>query len=156
LRSLDSVKSIVYRRNDFQRLSIERIIPLLARKKPQNLEELRIVGCRIGPAITHDLVQELLNGTNLSKLSLVKTSMSSTSFALLCAYLEGARSLRVLDISSNDLTVLQMVRFLEVLEGDRKLRDLNLSWNRLMDPEATIIPSCLDPANDRAAERHAG
>ena len=49
-----------------------------------------------------------------------------------------------------------MAQFLEVLEGDRKLRDLNLSWNRLMDTEATIVPSCLDPSYDKAAERHAG
>ena len=60
----------------------------------------------MGSSITHDLVVELLNGTNLKKLSLVKASMSSPSFSLLCDYVEGSRSLRVLDISSNDLTVL--------------------------------------------------
>jgi hypothetical protein len=49
-----------------------------------------------------------------------------------------------------------MSRFLEVLDGDRKLTDLNLSWNRLLDLEATIIPSVLDPNSIKKAEKHVG
>jgi len=41
--------------------------------------------------------------------------------------------------------------FLEVISKDRKLLSVNLSWNRVMDPEPSVIASILDPnvANKR-------
>ena len=47
LKHLDNIKSIVYRRNQFGVQSLEAIIPLLQRRKPYHVEELRLVSCKV-------------------------------------------------------------------------------------------------------------
>ena len=103
MASLDHVKSIIYKLNEFQRGSLSFIKPLLSRRKPMNLEEIRLVSCKIGGSITHELIDDLMNRSTVSKLSLVKSNMSISSFYALCEYVRSSRTLREIDISNNDL-----------------------------------------------------
>jgi len=56
---LDNLKSLVIKKNEISRLSFEAMIPILQRKKPYHLEELRIISCKIRSSITHDLVETM-------------------------------------------------------------------------------------------------
>jgi hypothetical protein len=155
MHSLDHVKSIVYKLNEFQRASLSAIRPFILRRKPMNLEELRIVNCKIGPSITHDLISELMDGT-VAKLSLVKANMSYSSFYTLCDFVGKTRHLRELDISNNDLPMNLMVHFVsEVLSKDRQLVSCNISNNRLMPVTKTVIPSLI-PEKDGNGNVHKG
>ena len=61
IQSLSNIKTIIYRNNALQMLSIDQLTPLLARRKPMQLEELRIVNCNIGGCVTNALVEALLD-----------------------------------------------------------------------------------------------
>jgi len=115
MQSLDHVKAIIYKNNDFQQLSLSALSPLLTRRKPNNLEELRLVSCRIGGCITHGLIEELLNGSNIKKLGLVQANMSSVSFKNLCLYVKKSRTLRELDLSYNEVPMRLMSQMIEVI-----------------------------------------
>ena len=124
-------------------MSLDAITPLLSRRKPNNLEELRIVSCRIGGCITHGLIDALLDGSNLKKLGLVQANMSSLSFKGLCLYVKKSRSLRELDLSYNEIPMRLMSQLIEVIKSNRTLTNLDLSWNQIMDLDGSAVPSSL-------------
>jgi len=54
---LKDFKKIIYRYNVFAELSLNQLRILMARKIPNELEELRIENCKIEPAITSHLIE---------------------------------------------------------------------------------------------------
>mmetsp|Transcript_32855 Transcript_32855/g.50228 ORF Transcript_32855/g.50228 Transcript_32855/m.50228 type:complete len:94 (+) Transcript_32855:4497-4778(+) len=90
---LEKVRTLIYKNNEFGKASMENIYPLLHRRKPYHLEELRIVNCKIGPSVTHDLIDCIAEQTNLKKLSLVKANFSDSSFREFCEFVRENRSL---------------------------------------------------------------
>lgn len=145
MHKLDHVRAITYKRNDFIKTqTVENIIPLLVRRKPTNLEELKIINCRIGGAVTHRLIDALLKQSSLKRLSLVKANLTPASFNELLKFLAESRTLQHLDLSCNSLRHEQMFLLLEILSQDRKLLSVDLSWNTIMDTEASHLKSTLD------------
>jgi len=51
LAQLNDFKSITYKRNVFDELSLQEIVPLLHKRLPNHLEELRLIDCTIPKAI---------------------------------------------------------------------------------------------------------
>ena len=100
---LDHLKQIVYKNNDIRLHSIDRLGPILARQKPMQLEELRIVNCPIGATATNALIEILADQSNLTKFGLVKSAFSDVSFPNLCQFVAHSRTLREIDISNNGL-----------------------------------------------------
>ena len=143
MHSLDHVKALVYKNNDFQQLSLSALSPLLSRRKPNNLEELRLVSCNIGGPITHGLIDELLERSNIKKLGLVQANMSAVSFKILCAYVKKSRTLRELDLSYNEIPCRLMSQLIAVIKSNRTLTNLDLSWNQIMDLGESTVPSSL-------------
>ena len=59
MHNLEYVKSIIIKRNELVKVStIDALIPLLIRG--MNVEELRIINCKIGAAVTHKLAEALV------------------------------------------------------------------------------------------------
>jgi hypothetical protein len=56
---LNSFKSIIYKQNHFDELSLEAIKPILEKEVPSNLTELKIIDCKIVSKISQQLVFEL-------------------------------------------------------------------------------------------------
>jgi len=131
LVDLEHCKTIIYKMNIFSNLSLTALRPILHKRRPCNLEELRIVQCRINSAVTHDLITALTESSSLKRLGLVQVSFSNSSFSQLCDYIRDARSLIDLDLSYNELRPLQMFKLLEVISKDRKIINLDLSWNMI-------------------------
>ena len=56
LGQLNDFKSIIYKRNVFDQESLEAITPLMRKKLPNHLEELKIIDCRVSSKIINDLI----------------------------------------------------------------------------------------------------
>lgn len=91
LRKLDHVRSITYRRNEFGLESLAALEPLLARRKPRNLEELRLVSCKMNAATSNGLTEALLNASSLQRLSLANVSLSAAAFDNFLYYVRSAQ-----------------------------------------------------------------
>ena len=65
LRHLENIKSITYRRNELGPESLEALRPLLARRKPHNVEVLRIVSCKVSSLVSKGLTEALISGSTL-------------------------------------------------------------------------------------------
>lgn len=151
LQSQETIRAIVSRQNEFAERSFRALQPLLCRKKPKHLQELRLVRCNISQVIVHDLLAELVErNTAVSKLSLVKAHFNDGSFRRLIEFMRQNRQLRELDISHNALRQRHMLDLANVLAKDRKLVNLNLSWNFLWEVGASGTQEKKEPTKEKA------
>jgi hypothetical protein len=81
---LKDFKSIVYRHNEFGMKSAEAILNLTTRRKPYQLEELRINHCKTTPKVVTYLLRELVSVSYISKLSLVDANLGTEGMSLIC------------------------------------------------------------------------
>ena len=102
VNNLKYIKRIIYKDNEFHYESLCALRPILAKQKPHNLEELRLINCKIGASFTHDLLDLLLEGNYLKKLSLVKINLSIASFYKILRLIQESTMLIELDLSCND------------------------------------------------------
>lgn len=77
LTEQECFKSITYKHNHIDLLSFEIIIKMIKRPMPYNLDQLRVVNCRIGPKAIQTFLPQI-NDSNLRRLSLVKAGINST------------------------------------------------------------------------------
>lgn len=56
LHSQEKIYRIITRKNEFGERSLEALKPLLLRKNPMQLEELRLVDCQLNPLVLHQLL----------------------------------------------------------------------------------------------------
>ena len=70
-------KSITYKRNQLGLKSLDLIVKMIKRPMPQNLDQLKIVNCRLNPKAIQTFLPQI-HDSNLRKLSLVKTGINST------------------------------------------------------------------------------
>jgi hypothetical protein len=66
------------------------MFPIINRKNPFNLEELRIEDCKIEKEILKELFISLCENCLLSKLALVNVGIDEYSFEYLCVILENS------------------------------------------------------------------
>jgi hypothetical protein len=152
-------KSITYKANALDQLSVACILKMIARPMPSNLDELRIINCRISPPAIKLLVENITR-SNLRRLALVKAGIAgkpqregkaptaeeeeetgSYLFDKILILLRKSRSLIELDISWNRLGPDDLLELFKVLCNNRQLQNLNVSWNHIqeehkMDTEA--------------------
>ena len=72
-------KSVTYKKNSFENLenpasdlSMAVLVKLIHRPIPYNLDEVRIINCKIAPKAVQMFLEEI-QGSNIRRLSLVKT-----------------------------------------------------------------------------------
>lgn len=69
-------KSLIYKQNEMNELSIERLAPILEKRLPYHLFELKIVDCRINSTQITILMNLLVQKSQLRAFSLVNVHHS--------------------------------------------------------------------------------
>lgn len=131
LSNLEKFQSIIYRNNDFGMESAEAMGALLKKKFPNNLDELRIVNCRMAHHVSEYLMDTLLDASFLRSLTLINANLNDRSMKLICDFMDSNVYLQDLDLSWNKLHPTSWMPFLQQLKSNRRLRSLSLSWNQL-------------------------
>ena len=105
---------------------------VLARSKPHQLEELRIIDCKVHQAGS-ELLFNFLNEKScfISKFSYVNGNLNKQVVSQLFTFIQTNKNLRELDISHNSMSNGQMYDLMILLSKDRKLTHLDLSWNQI-------------------------
>ena len=130
---MQDLKSLIYHTNNFDEHCITKVAPLLRKKLPLHLDELRLINLNITGKISQELVQELRIKNQLSKLALVHVNLTDEAFDILIEVVSKSRNLKELDISWCERNYEDFIPFFEMLSGNRKLSYLNLSCNSLFD-----------------------
>ena len=108
-------------------MSLHNISPLLTRKHPNQLDELRLENCKISKEILLELLQTLNERCYLSKLGLVNVNLTEESFYELCELVEYSGFLEELDIRWAGIRPSVMSYLIEILRTNKRLKVLNLA-----------------------------
>ena len=100
------------------------------RKAPQNLNEFRLIQCKILSGTLDDIMCTLAS-SHVRKLALVDININDGNLSHILKLVAESRYLVELDISWNSLSPGSLSRFLEVLSKNRSLKNLNLSGNNI-------------------------
>ena len=130
---LNGFKSIVYKQNNFDDLSMQSLRPILKKLRPNNLSELKLIDCKISSKISQELIFELAIRCNLEKLSLVHSNLTDSTFKVLITVIRESQDLKHLDLSWCEKNSADFTSLYEVLSTNRTLTHLSLSWNTLFD-----------------------
>ena len=82
LQEQSNFKAFTYKFNVLGEKSVRQIVKLITREMPFNLDELRVINCKISPYATQMLLEDVPD-TSLRRLSLVKTQMNSQMFRMI-------------------------------------------------------------------------
>jgi len=82
------------------------------------LDEVRIINCKIGPKAVQMFLEEM-QGSNIRRLSLVKTEINKSLFEHVLQLIERSHSLIELDISWNKLRPLDLKKLFKLLSTNR-------------------------------------
>lgn len=73
---LKHVSSLVFKREEFGHKSVKLIKPLVERPRPYNLQELRLIDCKVQTHVTRELITTLRESNSLKVLALVNARIS--------------------------------------------------------------------------------
>ena len=120
LSKLKDFKSILYKMNSFRELSIQNLRPLLLKRLPNHLEEIKLIDCQLNGTHICKLI-DLLFETNsqLKTLSLVNANQTESSFDKIIQFLRESEFLQDLDLSWNKLPPTSWRKFLAVIAENR-------------------------------------
>lgn len=119
LSNLTHLRRFVCKNNEFSYNSYCILKNILERELPNQLDELRLNGCRLGKNLCIELFQYLTENCMLRKLGIVKAFLPNESVDSLILLINNNQFLIDLDISWNEL-------------GQAKMQDIavNLAQNR--------------------------
>jgi hypothetical protein len=136
---LDQVKDLVLRRTDIGKRSLDALIPSLYREYPNHLSCLRLINCKIGAKITHNLITALRQKNQLQTLALVNANIQDAAMLELGQLVKESKYLVDFDISWNLVKTTSYITLINALQDNRALKNLNLSWNKLVDHDTKNI-----------------
>lgn len=93
MSGMKEMRSIVLKGNEFHEQSLSSLEPILKRGYGNNLEELKLVSCKINPIITSKLITSLADFNKLKKLSLIECRLQDTDLRNLNSIIELTPSL---------------------------------------------------------------
>ena len=93
LTKLNDFKSIIYKMNGINQKSIDNLQPLLAKRLPNHLEELKIIDCKMSGSLIESLLNTLSKQSQLRKLALVNILHSDGPFLKVVQYLKESHHL---------------------------------------------------------------
>jgi hypothetical protein len=79
LQQLKDVKSIVYKLNQINQKSIDNLLPILDKRLPNHLAELKLIDCNVHPLMIEQLMNKLIDKSQLKSLSIVNVQLSEPS-----------------------------------------------------------------------------
>jgi len=126
---LESLQSFAIKGQEFGTQSIPKMYRLLDKQFPFQLQELKIIKCRIQPFETEALLDCLNRQSFIKTLVLMKVSFNTESLKKLCLFIERNSYLRQIDLSWNELSCVQYVPILHSLSANQYLTEINLSHN---------------------------
>lgn len=139
LEKLEKVHSLVYKSEEFGSRSVQAIKHLLLRPRPNHLQILRLIDCRMPPQVTRELISHIKEHNQLRVLGLVNANISHTSMEDIGIILAESKTIRELDISWNVLKPECYNTLITSLGENKTLLTLNLSWNRIVDSTETLF-----------------
>ena len=89
--------------------------------------------------MTRELISILKEGNSLKVLGLVNAKISDSSMQELGEMIEESGIIRELDISWNVLKPQSYKKLIEGLGSNKTLLTLNLSWNKIVDLQETVL-----------------
>ena len=99
LAHLKDFKSIIYKMNTVNSLSLQKMVPIFEKRLPMHLEELKLIDCKINATLIAELMTSLLEKSQLKCLSLVNMYHTPESFDLVIQYIQESEYLEELDLS---------------------------------------------------------
>lgn len=103
LDKLSDFKSITYKRNIFDALSLEAIKPLFRKRLPNHLEELVLIDLQISKPILNSLLDTIIMRSQIVKLGLVRVNIADQSFKKLQHYFENSGLLEEIDLTWTEI-----------------------------------------------------
>ena len=73
---MPELKSLVYKQNEFGMKTMEYLRPFMVRPMPNQMDELRIINCKMGLGAINMLLNCLIEKSYIRKLALVKASLT--------------------------------------------------------------------------------
>ena len=92
-------KSVIYKHNELNSRSIEKLGPLFWRRVPHHLTELHIIDCKIHPVALEELFDLMLGPCFVQNFALVNAHHTEGSFSKLCQYVKTSPRLVELNVS---------------------------------------------------------
>lgn len=94
------MKSIIYRMNGMNEQVMHNFRPILHRKRPNNLQELKLIDCGLNGSQIEVLMDHMIDiGSQLRSLALVNATQTIKSFAAMVQFVNESQWLRELDLS---------------------------------------------------------
>lgn len=116
-------------------MSLERISPIIQRKIPFHLEELRIENCKIEKDVTLKLIKILNEKSYIQKLGLVDIGIEEEAFKELCSLVSNNTQIIEIDIRKTQVKPLKFLEFIKIVHTNRRIQDLNIADNLLLNFE---------------------
>ena len=130
---LDRLRYLLYKENIFGPESLQAIQPLLLKRYPNNLRQLKLVKLNISQQLLCDLLHFMTEEpTSLISLSLVQMSIPSTTMPLIVEYIDSNGQLEELDLSWNKFVPPDFILLMNCLQNNVIIKNLNLSWNLMI------------------------
>mgnify|MGYP003904736935 CR=1 FL=1 len=122
--------------NIFGEKSLLALRPLLLKRLPNHLEELKLIDCHINSSHVCRLLDLLLEtNCQLHRLALVHASHNENSIDKIIQFMQTCGHLQELDLSWSKLSLLQWRNFMLAVKDNRQLVSLNLSFNKLLEDQ---------------------
>ena len=132
LAKLNDFKSIIYKMNGLNRASIRGLEPLLVKRFPHHLEELKIIDCKMAGSLIEEMMNIIRKRSQLRKLSLINVLHSDGPYLSVVEYLQESEHLQELDVSWSTVRPLTTAKLIEALKDNRQLTYLSLAHNKLL------------------------
>lgn len=126
-------KSIIYRKNDLQEESLDRLKILFAKGIPYHLQELRISNCKLTPNVTTELIQAISEKSYLKQFELANAPLSEDNIVSISQYVMSSKHLEELDLSFNNMGPIKLDLLFSYIKDNKKLQFLNISHNSLIE-----------------------
>lgn len=128
-------KSLIYKSSEVTEVSLQALVPILEKRLPNNLAELKLIDCKINSTQIEVLMSCLIERSQLKAFSLVNVHHSEKSFELLIVYMQNSETLEELDISWSIIKNEMWLHFMEALSFNRTLTTLTLAYNMLLEEQ---------------------
>lgn len=99
LKKLRDFKSLVYIKNSINSASLTALKPLLEKRLPYHLQELKLIDCKIQAAQICQLMDDLLELSQIQKLALIGVKHNFRSFNAVIQFVESSDTLQEVDLS---------------------------------------------------------
>lgn len=91
---------------------------LMQRKLPYNMQEFRLIDCKITLAVSAKLIDMIADGSTLQKLALVNVNLSERSVETITKYTQQSKHIEELDLSWCKTSRSTWTNFFEVLRDN--------------------------------------